>query len=281
MPTLTPLEQVVWLLVASVLLFGLLWLAQRKTGDAGIVDVGWSYAVAVGAVFAAATGEGSTHHRLLIATMIGLWGFRLGTHILTDRVLTGHEDGRYQMARERFGDRFQPFMFIFYQFQAISVPLLCLAPIAAATTSRNGLGPIALAGLGLYLIAVAGESLADMQLKRFKKDAANKGKTCRAGLWRYSRHPNYFFEWLLWVSYALVAAESPHWWLALVPVATMYLLLTRITGIPPTEAQSVRSRGDDYRAYQKETSAFFPWFPRPSALSHTSVPQQPYSEDQA
>lgn len=270
MPMLTPLEQILWLTAASVPLFAALWLAQRRAGDAGIVDVGWSYAIALAAAFVALTGSGSPAHRILIASMIAIWGLRLGTHILTDRVLSGHEDRRYQMAREKFGERFQPFMFIFYQLQAVSVPLLALAPVAVAASTRTGLGPFAFAGIALYLFAVAGEATADAQLKRFKKDPANKGKTCRSGLWRYSRHPNYFFEWLLWIAYALVAAESPLWWLALVPVLVMYLLLTRVTGIPPTEAQSLRSRGDDYRAYQRDTSPFFPWFPRLSSAANTA-----------
>lgn len=262
MMTLAPAEQGLWILGASALLFAALWIVQRRLGDAGIVDVGWSYAVATGAIFVSLTGTGSVAHRTLIAVMLGLWGLRLGTHILTDRVLTGREDGRYQMAREKFGDRFQPFMLVFYQMQAISVPLLCLAPIAIATSTRGSLGVMSLAGIAVYAVAIMGEAAADRQLKRFKREPSNRGKTCRVGLWRYSRHPNYFFEWLLWVSCALVAAESPLWWLSLVPVGVMYLLLTRVTGIPPTEAQSIRSRGDEYRSYQRETSAFFPWFPR-------------------
>lgn len=275
MPTLTPLEQALWLLGASVPLFAALWVTQRRTGDAGIVDVGWSYALALAAAFIAITASGSIAHRVLIASMIGLWGLRLGTHILTDRVLRGHEDGRYQMAREKLGRRFQPFMFAFYQLQALSVPLLALAPIAVAASTRPTLGPWAIAGLALFCLALAGEAVADAQLKRFKSDPSNKGKTCRAGLWRYSRHPNYFFEWLLWISYALVAAESRLWWLALVPVVVMYLLLTRVTGIPPTEAQSLRSRGDDFRAYQRETSAFFPWFPRSASSAAAASRDQP------
>lgn len=267
---LSPAEQALWILGTSALLFAALWVVQRRLGDAGIVDVGWSYAVASGAIFVSLTGAGSTSHRVLIAVMLGLWGLRLGTHILTDRVLTGREDGRYQMARERFGDRFQPFMFVFYQMQAISVPLLCLAPIAVSTSTRGSLGVMSFVGIAVYAVAIMGESVADRQLKRFKREPSNRGKTCRVGMWRYSRHPNYFFEWLLWVSYALVASESPLWWLSLVPVGVMYLLLTRVTGIPPTEAQSIRSRGDEYRLYQRETSAFFPWFPRRASAASGS-----------
>jgi steroid 5-alpha reductase family enzyme len=107
--------------------------------------------------------------------------------------------------------------------------------------------------------------LADRQLTRFRADPANKRKTCRRGLWRYSRHPNYFFEWLLWTSYVPLSWGSPIFALSLLGPGLLFLFLTRVSGIPPTEAQALASRGDDYRAYQRTTSAFFPWFPRGDA----------------
>jgi steroid 5-alpha reductase family enzyme len=113
------------------------------------------------------------------------------------------------------------------------------------------------------LVAIAGESLADAQLAAFKRRAA-KGQVCDAGLWRYSRHPNYFFEWLVWVAYFLFALGSPHGWLAFVGPASILFLLLRVTGIPLTEEQSLRSKGDAYRRYQRTTSAFVPWFPKKS-----------------
>lgn len=267
MPALGPLWQAGIVLGFAIVLFAVLFAVQRRTGDAGIVDVGWSYGVALGAIFCAATGSGSVVYRVVIGAMIGFWGLRLGTHILVDRVLSGHEDGRYQMAREKFGERIQSFLFWFYQAQAVTVPLLCLAPIAVAATTEPTLGPLAYARIGVYALAIGGEWVADRQLARFKKSPASKGadgrsRTCRVGLWRYSRHPNYFFEWLLWVAYALVASASSLWYLALVPVVVMYLLLTKVTGIPPTEARAVITRGEDYRQYQRTTSAFIPWFPR-------------------
>ena len=116
--------------------------------------------------------------------------------------------------------------------------------------------------MALWFVAVAGEALADAQLAAFKRNPANRGGVCAVGLWRYSRHPNYFFECLIWVSYALFAFGSPGGWLALIgPAAILYLLL-RVTGIPLTEEQSLRSRGEAYRRYQETTSAFLPWFPK-------------------
>ena len=141
--------------------------------------------------------------------------------------------------------------------------LLLSAPILLAVFNQTeGIEAIEWAGAALWLAAVCLESLADAQLRRFKDDPANKGKTMREGLWRYSRHPNYFFQWLTWVAYALVALAAPYGWIGfLAPALILYLILF-VTGIPPAEEQAVKSRGEDYRRYQRETSPFVPWFPR-------------------
>ena len=116
----------------------------------------------------------------------------------------------------------------------------------------------------VWLISVFGEYVADRQLATFRADPNNKGKTCRAGLWAYSRHPNYFFEWLHWFTYVLLAINSEYFWYSLVGPVVMLAFLYRVSGIPWTEAQALRSRGDDYRRYQEEVSAFVPWFPHKS-----------------
>jgi steroid 5-alpha reductase family enzyme len=104
--------------------------------------------------------------------------------------------------------------------------------------------------------------VADHQLNAFKRRHAGERRVCNVGLWRYSRHPNYFFEWLIWVAYFLFACASPLGWIAVISPAIILYLLLRVTGIPLTEEQSIRSRGEAYRAYQRTTSAFVPWFPR-------------------
>jgi len=116
--------------------------------------------------------------------------------------------------------------------------------------------------IAVWIVAIAGEGVADRQLARFRADPENRGKTCRAGLWRYSRHPNYFFEWVHWFTYVLLAFGSPYVWLTLAGPAVMLLFLYKVTGIPYTEKRALMSRGDDYRRYQETTSAFVPWFPR-------------------
>jgi steroid 5-alpha reductase family enzyme len=120
------------------------------------------------------------------------------------------------------------------------------------------------AALFIGALAVVGESIADGQLARFRADPANRGRTCREGLWRYSRHPNYFFEWIHWWAYVPLAASSAWWPATLAGPALMLFFILYVTGIPPTEERALLSRGDDYREYQRTTSAFFPWFPRRS-----------------
>ena len=120
----------------------------------------------------------------------------------------------------------------------------------------------AASALAIWTVAVGGEALADRQLARWRADPAHRGRTCRAGLWAWSRHPNYFFEWLHWFAWPVLAFPAPHWWLALSGPLLMLLFLNRLSGIPWTEAQALRSRGDDYRRYQDEVSPFLPLPPR-------------------
>ncbi len=129
-----------------------------------------------------------------------------------------------------------------------------------------------ISGALILLSGIAGEALADMQLRRFRADPANKGKVCDAGLWRWSRHPNYFFEWLCWLAYPVIAIPIddpfgyPFGWASLLAPVAMYVFLVHVTGIPPLEAQMLRSRGERYRDYQLRTSRFFPLPPRAGAI---------------
>jgi steroid 5-alpha reductase family enzyme len=266
--------QLLTVALAASALMTLLWLVQRRTRDAGVVDAGWAGGLAAAAIFAGATGSGHVGVRLLIALMGGLWGLRLCWHILSDRVLKGAEDGRYAMWREKLGPRVNRAFFWFFQAQAFFVVFLCVPFLLAAGTTQAGPLPGGLtwmhaAGAILFITSKAGELIADQQLKAFKAKAENKGRTCRSGLWRFSRHPNYFCEWLIWVSFALVATGSVSGagvrWLAWLAPTFMLFLILKVTGIPPTEKRALATRGEDYRRYQRETSAFVPWFPKPAA----------------
>jgi steroid 5-alpha reductase family enzyme len=199
--------------------------------------------------------------RGLIAIMATLWSLRLGTHLYR-RVMGHHpvEDGRYVQLRKDWAANFAPKMFGFFQLQAASVVLLGVAFFIASLNPVPQFHPLEIAGAALWLLALAGEALADHQLAVFKRDATHKGQVCAVGLWHYSRHPNYFFEWLIWVAFFVFALASPWGWVAIIGPASILYLLLRVTGIPMTEEQSIRSRGDAYRRYQRTTSAFVPWF---------------------
>ena len=246
----------------AVLIMFVLWLIQLRTRNAGVVDAGWAGSLGAAAIFAAATGAGDPERRWLIGVMGGLWGLRLAAHLLKDRIIGEPEEGRYQKLREDWKDNANRNLLIFFEMQALLVVVLSAPFILASAPGPTGLAAAAIGGAALFLIGLVGESIADRQLHRFKRDPANKGRVCNVGLWRYSRHPNYFFEWLIWCAFALVALPSPWGWTALSAPALMLFFILKVTGIPPTEARALLSRGDAYREYQRTTSVFVPWFPK-------------------
>lgn len=246
-----------WLIGASVMFLGWRWQCRHR--NAGIADVLWSALLAVAAVLIGATGSGGVMPRVLLIVFGGSWALRLAWH-LAARVRREDEDGRYQVLRARWhGD--QRRWFVFFQLQAASIPLFALPFVAVANNPRAPT-PALVAGTFLWLVGVLCESLADRQLARFRADPTQHGRTCNTGLWRYSRHPNYFFEWVHWFAYVAWSIGSPLVWLAWLGPLTMFIFLRYLSGVPWTEQQALRTRGADYRRYQRRTSSFFPWFSR-------------------
>lgn len=237
------------------------WLWQIRTRNAGHADVIWVFGLTVTALVYLFAGDGQWLPRLMAGFLVAIWGLRLGLHIWRRVAGESHEDGRYAAMRERLGKRINLFHFFFFQAQGLLAWLFAL-PFLVIATHRGSIHWLPLCvGVATGIVALCGESLADRQLDRWRREPANRGKTCRDGLWRYSRHPNYFFEWLHWFSYPLIAWGAPAApWLWLAP-AVMFLFLWYFTGIPYTEQQALKSRGEDYRRYQRSTSAFFPWRP--------------------
>ncbi len=258
---MSPLLLSVCATLVLCVLFALCYLLARRIDNYGIVDFAWSYAFAALAAFYALAGTGWPVRRALLAAMVSVWSLRLGTH-LAIRVGKHHptEDARYATLRRDWAGNFTAKMFGFFQLQALSVVLLGIAFLVSTANAMPRLHSLELAAAMLWLLAITGEAIADAQLAAFKRSPANRGRVCDVGLWRYSRHPNYFFEWLVWVAYALFAFASPWGWLGLMGPAGILYLLLRVTGIPLTEEQSLRSKGDAYRRYQDVTRAFVPWF---------------------
>jgi steroid 5-alpha reductase family enzyme len=260
------LTQVVHLAVIGAAIVGgmmfVLWAIHLLIKNAAIVDFGWAVGLALLGVWYAWAGPGYSARKWAIATMAGFWGLRLGIYLLFARVIGHPEEGRYVQLRQEWKTNLPVRFLFFFEFQALLDVVLSLPFLLACLNTQAPLGILEKTGAGIWVVAIAGESLADWQLDAFKKNKANRGKTCRAGLWKYSRHPNYFFEWLVWVGYAVFALSSPWGWIGLLsPVLILYFLLG-VTGIPATEAQALRSRGAEYSAYQRTTSAFVPWFPK-------------------
>lgn len=236
------------------------WVLQLKTRNAGYVDVAWALMLGVAALYFCWVGQGDISNRALIAGMGGLWGFRLGLHLCA-RVLHESEDGRYAYLRSHWQGHQGKFLG-FFLFQSGLTVLFSLPFLAVAQNPQAPTSWALIAALTFWLSSWIGESIADRQLAQFRADPSHRGKTCRVGLWHYSRHPNYFFEWLHWIAYVILAFGSPLFWFSVLGPVLMFLSLRFVTGIPFVEAQSLRSRGDDYRAYQRSTNAFFPWPPR-------------------
>ena len=250
-----------WIGCASMMT--LLYFYQRRSRDAGIMDVGWAAGLCGLAIYYSLVADGDPLRRGLVGAMAAIWAFRLAAYIFFNRVWNSdREDGRYRRLREYWGDRAQPWFFVFFQVQALWSVMFSLPVLIVLHNPSPALSIWDWAGVIVWAIAVTGETVADRQLAGWRADPAHRGKTCRKGLWRYSRHPNYFFEFVHWWAYVLMASGAPLAWLTLAGPALMFIFLFKITGIPYTERQALASRGDDYRHYQRTTSVFIPWFPK-------------------
>ena len=247
--------------IVAAMMFAL-WLIHLLIRNAAIVDAGWAAALGILALYYAVAGPGYPARKWAIASMAGFWGLRLAAYLLLSRVVGQPEEGRYVQLRKEWKNNLALRFLFFFEFQALLVAVLSLPFLLACLNTRTPLGRFEKFAAGLWLVSMMGEVIADLQLNAFKKNPENHGKTYRAGLWRYSRHPNYFFEWLIWVSYAVFALASPWGWIGLISPALILYFLLGITGIAATEAQALRTRGNEYRAYQRTTSTFVPWFPK-------------------
>lgn len=249
--------------VAMALLMVVLWAIQRRTGNASIVDPAWALGTGACAAWFALAGSGeSAERRWLVAGMGLVWATRLGMLMLRRAAIEG-EDGRYRYLREKFDSRIDAFHALFFQVQG-GWAILWALPLWAAASADGPLGWRDGLGVLIWLIAMAGEWTADRQLTRFRATAGATG-VCDTGLWAWCRHPNYFFEWLHWFAYAVIAATSAWWWVALAGPVMVYLFVVHVTGIPWTEQQALRTRAEAYRQYQRTTPAFFPRVPRGAA----------------
>jgi len=246
--------------VIAVVMF-ILWLLHFPLRNLGLVDVGWSMGVALLALLYAVHAVGYWRRTIFLAVMAVIWGIRLGFYLLA-RVSRQPEDPRYvELLREKWGSNQGLKFLLFFESQALGCGIMSLPLALGMHDPAKGPPEIENFGAALWAIAFLGETIADIQLARFKRNPKNQGRVCNVGLWRYSRHPNYFFEFLIWLSIAIVASPAQYGYLGFIAPALMLVSLLFITGIPPSENQALRTKGDAYRKYQRATSPFIPWFP--------------------
>jgi steroid 5-alpha reductase family enzyme len=261
-------------LCLSILMAGA-WMVQQRSGNSGWVDTIWTLSlglVGAGSALWPAAGAAPNARQWLVAVLVAIWSIRLGLHIAV-RTAGITDDPRYAAFAREWGVDSPRKMFVFLQNQGFgSIPLVFAIFVAArfpdaALRSQDYLGAL------ILLIGISGEALADAQLKKFRNDPANQGRVCDAGLWRWSRHPNYFFEWFGWLAYPVIAISIgkplfyPWGFASLLAPVFMYWILVYVTGIPPLEQQMLRSRGARYRDYQLRTSRFFPLPPQKEVVT--------------
>ena len=261
--------------VVSVLMTGL-WLVSILVRDASIVDIFWGMAfiAIIWAQFAQswlmqgpACGDNCAEPwppatALIVPILVTIWGLRLSFY-LAWRNLGKGEDQRYVRMRERIGPRFRLIsLFVVFLLQALLAWVVALpAQVATRTLELDPWSPIAVAGIALWAVGLAFETIGDLQLAAFKRNPANKGQVMDRGLWRYTRHPNYFGDFCVWWGIFLIAASIGAWWTVIGPIV-MSILLIHVSGAGLLE-QTIGERRPGYVDYARRTSGFFPRPPRP------------------
>ncbi len=240
-----------------------IWLLSVAMRNASIIDIFWGPGfVLLTLVYALLSDDGIADRQWLVTALVVVWGLRLGIHIFTRNA--GHgEDYRYQKMRENAGDAFwwrSLFTVFFLQgvlLWIIAWPLL----VAVQSDEPDGLRVTDYIGAGVWVIGFSFEAIGDFQLAMFKNNPANDGKVMDGGLWRYTRHPNYFGDATLWWGYFIISAGTGWGLLTVFSPALMTFLLLRVSGVAMLE-RTIKRRRPEYEAYERRTSAFIPLPPK-------------------
>lgn len=249
-------------LVILVVALGAASVVAEKTRQSGFIDGIWALATGLATLVLILSLPDIDGRPLVVLLLVAIWAARLGRHLVTRTLKSGADDPRYAALRTQWGDDAPRRLFIFLQTQAFAGWLLAIS--AAAAAARDGARDWRdIVGLLIVVAALIGEWQSDRTLSAFRQD--NAGKVCDRGLWGWSRHPNYFFEWLFWVGIAVIGIGGFELRTALVLIApvSIYVLLVHVSGIPPLERHMLESRGEAFADYQRRVPAFFPRPPKP------------------
>lgn len=258
-----PLLPLLWFNLALVAVgMILLWMVSVRIRDVSIVDIAWG---AAGALIALATlflAAGALPRQLLLTAMTVSWGGRLALHIGVRKRGKG-EDFRYAAMRADHGEAFRiRSLFTVFLFQAVLIWAIAIpVQVGQVATEPPGLTLLDFLGAAVWAVGFAFETVADRQLRAFLADPGNRGKVMDRGLWRYSRHPNYFGDSLIWWGIFLVAAATPWGWTTFFSPLLMTFFLVKVSGVPMLEEALARRR-EGYREYMERTSSFIPWPPK-------------------
>lgn len=253
---------ILYLLLQPILFALLFHCLSVKMNNAGIIDTGWALAVIFPSLLLGLNSDVYPTRMYAVLFLALFWALRLSFHLYFRRIRGKSEEPRYHALRLKWADQATSKMFRFFLIQGFAASFFAIPFLLIVADTSSPLSKLEIFALFGWGMALAGEALADEQLEAHKRNLDNRGKTCRRGLWQYSRHPNYFFEWLHWCFVALLALSAPWGFIALLHPCVIWHFLNRVSGIPLAEEQALKSRGDDYRQYQATTSAFFLWFPK-------------------
>ena len=263
-----PTEILHLILICAATIFGFwitLWLISLAIRDSSIGDPLYPVGMAITAVVFYVICDGNPARQNLVLAMTLVWAARLAWHIGARN--WGREDPRYARLRAHAASLGQNYAWyslthVFLSLGAASGVAIAFPLFLAQRTPEPPLGTLAYAGVALFVIGLALETIADIQLKRFLRNPANHNQVMRSGLWRYSRHPNYFGEFLVWCGFFLIALETPWGWLAIVSPLTLAYILLGPLGIGLVERRMRKKRPEAFADYERTTSAFIHWPPR-------------------
>lgn len=251
-------------LLVTVAAFAVLWRVSLRTGDCSVVDLYWGFGFGVIAWINLALAGNWRTAPVVLACLVTVWSLRLGIHLAIRHSRATEEDPRYAEMRRRNGPGWERRSFwMVFMLQAVVMWLIALPlhlSLASPTVADDGLPPVAIAGIALFVAGMLVEALADAALARFKRDPRNAGRLLTTGLFAWSRHPNYFGETLLWWGLGLLALSIAGTPVVLVGPALLTLLLLKVSGIPPLEAHL--SSRDGFADYVARTSPFLPLPPQ-------------------